>query len=233
MNYIPEGFQIPTISQNVLAAGAGIAEVYTGMIKGQPFRFYTTEIHNAKKSALAKYEVKDTVDMVEFYVDTKNNYTHRIDAHIFTQHPEILPDYSKWKDGKKSDVTEVQAWEAITFSEMGMLIAAGFKTVEQIEAADRDTLMRIGTHWEETLNKAKQHMETKRRAKSKDKAEEEAEELRASLAASQSQINSLTELLAEFKKNMAVSATKKKAKTSTAKRKPGVQKPDSTPLEAA
>lgn len=222
--FIPEGFQIPTQYNSVAGNSAVMtASVYTGMVKGQPFRFYQIEVLNAKKSTENRYETKDKIDMVEFYVDTKNKYAHRIDPQIFREHPEILADYSRWKEGRQSDVTEVKDWDAISYSEMGMLIAAGFHTVEQIVAADKERLMMIGTHWEDTLLKAKQHMESKHRAKRKDAAEEEAEELKASLAVSKAQIQDLAMMLEEYKKQLAASPVIQKNKK---RKKAGVQNED-------
>lgn len=189
----PEGFIIPTNYNGVdMSQSAGRA--YTGMANGQPFRFFTQEEYNALKSEQLGYEVKETTEFCEFLVDAKNKYCPRIDRHLFTQHPEILAEYQRWKEGKKSNITDIKDWGVLSHGEIGQLIVAGFYTVEQLADANDEKAMMIGTNYKDLMNKAKLHVEAKNRSAKKDSSESEALELKKALAEKDAQIAQLMEV---------------------------------------
>ena len=213
----PEGFIIPSNFSAVnMQQSAG--RVFVGTTSsGQPFRFFTQEEHNKRLSEELGYEKKELIEYVEFVLDSKNKYCARIDKNIFQQHPEILADYSRWKAGKESNVTEVKDWEVLTHGEMGMLIVAGFTTVEQIFASSDDKLMMIGTNWKDVKIKAEHHIKAKEKQANGHIAVTEMKELKDALAEKDNQIAKLMEI-ANDKLN-AVTAPVKKA-ASKLKKKP-------------
>jgi hypothetical protein len=164
-------FQIPT-AYNV-AGGIATPKAYAGTSGKASFYFYTIEQVNRKRSDELGYECKDTIEIVEFKNDSKCSPAHPIDAATFEMHPEILGDYQRWKQGKESDITEVRNWEAVGVGEIGMLIAAGFYSVEQVVATPDNELMVLGLAWKDIKMKAEQHMKAKLRVRQglADKAE--------------------------------------------------------------
>lgn len=212
---IPEGFVLPTNYNDSLAQSAGRA--YVGMAGNRPFRFFTQEEYNPLKSEQLGYECKETVEFCEFLVDTKNKYCPRIDKHLFTQHPEILSEYQRWKEGKKSNVTEVKDWEVLSHGEMGQLIVAGFYTVEQIANAQEDQAMLIGTNWKDLQVKAQLHVKAKNKEQNKEQANQEFMELKQALAEKDAQIQQLMEVSQNLAMTVETLQTAKEKKVKKAK----------------
>jgi hypothetical protein len=160
MREVPENFIIPT---QYGQANNGVANVnaYSGQAAGRPFKFDVIKVRNAKLSEERGLEVEDSVEIVEFINDEKSSCALRIDPSLFQSHPEILADYEKWKSGKQSGITDVKEWTAISHVELGMLIARGFQSVEQIFESPDEKLQTLGLIWKDIKNKAKLHMNTK------------------------------------------------------------------------
>lgn len=152
-------FQIPTAYS--INDGIAVPRAYQGHSQGSNYRFFTVEIPNKLKSDKAGYEVRDTVEMVEFKNDSKCSPAHRIDASLFSMHPEILSDYAKWKEGVASGVTEIKDWDVLSTIEMGLLISRGFTSVEHIANTPDNELMVLGIGWKDYKIKAAQHMKRK------------------------------------------------------------------------
>jgi len=173
-------FQVPTAYN--MRDGIATPKAYAGTSGKAAFYFYTIEQINRKKSDELKYEVKDTIEIVEFKNDSKCSAAHPIDASTFQMHPEILADYQRWKQGKESDVTEIRNWDAIGIGEIGMLIASGFYSVEQIVATPDNELMVLGLMWKDIKMKADQHMKKKIRERQGIAEKEELSAMQAELA---------------------------------------------------
>lgn len=152
-------FQIPTAYS--VQDGVAVPKSYQGHTKGANYRFYTIEEVNWLKSKEAGYEVKDIIEVCEFKNDSKCSPAHRIDASLFSMHPEILADYHKWKNGVASGITDIKDWDAINTVEMGLLISRGFSSVEHIVATSDQELLTLGLGWKDIKIKAQQHMKKK------------------------------------------------------------------------
>lgn len=173
-------FQIPT----AYSVGNGVAtpKAYAGHTGKLNFHFYTIEEVNWLKSKEAGYEVSDIVEIVEFKNDSKCSAAHRIDASLFSLHPEILGEYQNWKQNKISNITEIRSWDALTVSEMGILISCGFVSVEQIASTSDQELMVLGLGWKDIKIKAAQHMARKEREKTGNAEKAELSEMQKELA---------------------------------------------------
>lgn len=219
---IPEGFKIPTNYENI---SAGATKAYVGISNGQPFRFFQDKVLNAKKSEEAGFEIYDDVDLIEFILDSKCKNVLRCDRHTWVAHPEVLADYRKWKEGKVSNLTDIESWTAISHAELGMLIACGFSTVEQIVEADQEKIDMLGLSGSQLRKKAEQHVNSKKREVNKDSANEEILTLKNELKAKDSEVKELSNMMEEFKKQLAEIANKKAEESELAgKKKAGVQK---------
>lgn len=182
-------FQIPTAYS--MQDGVAVPRAYEGHNKGSNYRFYTIEQVNKVKSDEAGYEVKDIIEIVEFKNDSKCSPAHRIDASLFSMHPEILGDYAKWKEGIATGVTEVKNWDAISTSEMGLLISRGFTSVEHIATTSDQELMVLGLGWKDYKIKAQQHMKAKDRVKNGIAEKEELTQVQVELAKRDAEIAEL------------------------------------------
>jgi len=216
----PEGFIIPS---NYQGASSGVATAFVGSNGGQPYRFFFDEVYNPKESEEQGVEVKKTIEMVEFIVDYKTKFCHRIDPHLFKNHPEILKDYQLWKEGRKSNVTPVVEWEAIGYGDMGMLISAGFVTVEQIAEADRDRALQMGMGWADLWSKAKQHVATKNKATDDAQLAGEARTLKEAMSQKDQELAELRAMIMEMKDKQEKVTLESAVEVKTPTRKPGIQ----------
>ncbi len=221
MSFIPEGFIIPTNYENL---SQGSAKAYVGLANGQPFRFFQEDILSLKKSEEAGYEVYEKKDMVEFLLDAKSKNALRCDPHTFLAHPEILADYRKWKEGKISNFTDIQEWAAISHGEMGMIIAAGFSTVEQIAEATKERIDELGVYGEAIRRKAEQHVNSKKKAIRQEDQTNELIELKKQLADKNKEVSELSATMSEFQKQLAEFGSLKTELETANKKKAGVQK---------
>ncbi len=236
MREIPEGFIIP---KQYGAVNQGVANVstYSGVAAGRPFEFKVIKQRNAKKSMELGYEVDDEIEVVEFLNDEKCTYCPRIDADLFANHPEILPEYTKWKTGVESGITEIKDWDGLSWGEMGTLIARGFRSVEQIESATEVQLQTIGLNWKDIKRKADLHMATKRRARGEIQETEQVSnlileaqtakarsaEMEAEMVKMREQLEMLMASKTVEKVEVATVAPKKVAVKKAPTRTPGVQ----------
>lgn len=186
-------FQIPTAYS--MASGVATPKAYAGQNQKSQYFFYTIEEVNRLKSDKAGYEVKETVEIVEFKNDSKCSPAHRIDASLFSMHPEILSEYQRWKQGKVSDLTEIRSWDALTVGEMGTLIACGFYSVEQVAASTDQELMILGLGWKDIKIKADQHMKKKMRERQGLAEKAELSEVQQELAKRDAQIEEMRAMI--------------------------------------
>ena len=119
--------------------------------------------------------------------------------------------YKLWKEGHEPtpDGTHVRMWAAVTKAEADTLINAGVKTVEDLAAANEETLRRVGIGARTLQQKARAWME------SAAKTGATAEELTALRASNESQQQQIEELREKIRKlaaaNIAASKPEEKA----------------------
>jgi hypothetical protein len=159
---LPEQFVMPSLGNVIPQNGQA---VYVSQHQGSPFAFNTVKVYNAQKSLELGYEYEDEVDVVTFLVDnnnaTKATAVHRCDRNTFREHPEVMADYKRWKDGQKANVTDIRNWKAASYDEIGNCIRSGFMFVEQIAEAPEENLMILGSNYKEIRQKALMHTKAK------------------------------------------------------------------------
>jgi hypothetical protein len=207
IGFLPENrgespaFQIPTDYE--VGNGVATPKAYAGHNKKSQYFFYTIEEYNKKKSDEAGHEIKDVIEICEFKNDSKCSPAHRIDASLFSLHPEILQDYQRWKQGKVSDITEVRNWTALTVGEMGNCIACGYYSVEQIAASTDTELMILGLGWKDIKIKAAQHMKKKDMARRGEAEKTELTHMQTELAKRDAELAELRAMVMELKPKQA------------------------------
>lgn len=154
---IPSQFVQPQLG----AINNGVAPTFISQTGGTPFEFKVIKQHSPKKSEELGYEFLEDVEIVLFYIDDKTVCSRRIDKTFWQDHPEILPEYERWKAGKSANMTDLREWTAVSHSEIASLFRAGFICVEQILEASDERLMAIGPDWKEVKRKAEQHLKAK------------------------------------------------------------------------
>lgn len=125
----------------------GVSRFMSGHDKGVAYRFFIAPSYNKIKSQLARYEVFDNIEMIQWFVDRRTQPTE-----IVKFLPEELLEFDKdgecvggdyaeaymaFKEGKAAPGLALSKWGVLSEGEVASLVAAKIFTVEQFAAQDR------------------------------------------------------------------------------------------------
>lgn len=128
-------------------------EMYSGHTKGVPYRFFVHQEKNETRSKIARVELFDDEEMVEWIIDRGNI----IPEKVRFLPPELLEldvdgepiggifleNYKRWREGLSAPGTSIKRWGVPTDSQIATLTARKIFTVEQFAAMPRTKVQTV------------------------------------------------------------------------------------------
>lgn len=227
-NFIfPEGAQAAIAKLNIKQQeiGPGISSFISGHDEGVAFRFFIHTDYNATKSKAARYEVFDTIEMIEWLTDSKCKPTERvrllppellsIDPYTNEATGRFAEAYERFKKGMSMPGTLLSKWGAIPDGEIATLNANHIFTVEQLASMPRKKLEgKFPKEFHEYFDRAVQFVNGKENRMEADKQAAEIMALQAEREKQARMIEELQAKMSELLESKAPAKRGRKAKAS-------------------
>lgn len=130
----------------------GVSRYMSGHTNGLAYRFFIHPEYSPVRSKIAKYEVFDEIEMVEWIIDRKNKPVER--ARMLPEELLDLSDpemprgamaeaYVRFKQGLSAPGTPLSKWGVLSDGEIATLAARGIFSVEQFASTARARIVGV------------------------------------------------------------------------------------------